>query len=60
MFEKVVPAKAVDVEVESKVEQLQVVGNSSENLTKDCEYQLLSKICFVTFKLPFYSEWPIV
>ena len=55
MFEKVVPAKAVDVEVESKVEQLQVVGNSSENLTKDCEYQLLSKICFVTFKLPFSS-----
>ena len=50
------PAKAVDVEVESKIEQLQVVGNSSENLTKDCEYQLLlSKVCFVTFKLLFYS-----
>ena len=50
-----VPAEAVDVEVESKVEQLEVVGNSSENLRKDCEYQLLSKISFETFKLHFYN-----
>ena len=38
-----VPAKAVDVKVESKVEQLEVVGNSSENLRTDCEYLLISK-----------------
>ena len=37
-----VPAKAVDVEVESKVEQFEVVGNSSENLRTDREYILKS------------------
>ena len=36
------PAKAVDVEVESKVEQLEVVGNSSENLRTGREYILKS------------------
>ena len=49
----IVPAKAVDVEVESKVEQLEVVGNSSENLRKGCEYQLLLKLCFA-FQ---FSNW---
>ena len=39
---RMLPAKAVDVEVESKVEQLEVVGNSSENLRTDREYTLTS------------------
>ena len=39
---RMLPAKAVDVEVESKVEQLEVVGNSSENLRTGREYILKS------------------
>ena len=34
-----VPAKAVDVEVKSKVEQLQVVGDCSENLKIGRKYK---------------------
>ena len=41
-YTMIIPAKAEDVEVESKIEQLQVVGNSSENLRTDREYKLTS------------------
>ena len=48
-----VPAKAADVEIERKVEQLEVVGNSSENLRKDCDLpkSVLKLIQLIAFNL---------
>jgi hypothetical protein len=43
-------AEAVDVEVESKVEQLEVVGNSSENL----KAEVVIKLELLNFALNFY------
>ena len=53
------PAKAVDVEVKSKVEQLQVVGDCSENLKIGRKYkaEVFCGICFISFILHLCNLW---